>query len=230
MNEVEVLEVLRKVGVIVTGHFRLPSGRHSAEYINKDALYPHTAETSRLCRALANRFLDDCVDVVAAPATGGIPLSHWTAHHLSEATGRDVLAVYAEKTGIVSEEPVEDMPPGTTRVVLDRTGKVLRFARGYGALVFERRVLVVDDVLTSGDSARRVSDAVRAAGGTVVGVGALWNREGVTPKDVDAPILEALVNIKLDSWDSGPCRFCARDEPIDTSVGHGRAFPARAKT
>src|SRR3989338_1831309 len=98
MNEQEVLQVLGKVGAVITdSHIVYTSGKHGTAYVNKDAVYPHTAETSRLCHAIAERFADDNVQVVIAPAIGGVILSQWTAHHLSEMNGHEVLGVYAEK-------------------------------------------------------------------------------------------------------------------------------------
>ena len=76
MNEQEVLQVLGKVGAVITGsHIVYTSGKHGTAYANKDAVYPHTAETSRLCQAIAERFADDKVEVVIAPAIGGVILS-----------------------------------------------------------------------------------------------------------------------------------------------------------
>jgi orotate phosphoribosyltransferase len=69
MNEQEVLEVLGSVGaVIADSHIVYTSGLHGRAYVNKDAVYPHTAETSRLCRAIAERFAYKNVEVVIAPA------------------------------------------------------------------------------------------------------------------------------------------------------------------
>ena len=98
MNQQEVLRILRKVGaVIVDSHIVYTSGLHGTAYVNKDAVYPHTKEISDLCRAIAGQFVDDGVEVVIAPAVGGVILSQWTAHHLSELTGREVLGIYAER-------------------------------------------------------------------------------------------------------------------------------------
>jgi len=100
MNEQEVLAILGKVGAIITkSHIVYTSGKHGRTYVNKDALYPHTAETSRLCRTIAERFASDGVEVVIAPAIGGVILSQWTAYHLTEIAGYEVLGTYAEKTG-----------------------------------------------------------------------------------------------------------------------------------
>ena len=208
MNEQEVLQVLGKVGaVIADSHIVYTSGKHGMAYVNKDAVYPHTAETSRLCRAIAERFADDNVQIVIAPAIGGVILSQWTAHHLSEMNGREVLGVYAEKS-----------EGGDTFVI----------KRGYDKLIAGKNVLVVEDVLTTGGSAKKVVEATRAIGGNVVGLGVLCNRGGITPQDVaDVPRLISLVNMKLDTFDEVTCPLCKQNVPVNTDVGKGREFLAR---
>src|SRR6202044_1390352 len=99
MSETEVLEVLQKAGVFRTGHFVFISGKHSETYINKDSLYPYTREISKLCHEMAKRFLSFNVEAVIGPAIGAAILSQWTAYHLSEMTGREVFATYADKDG-----------------------------------------------------------------------------------------------------------------------------------
>ncbi len=112
----EVRGILGESKAIITdSHVVYTSGKHGSAYINKDAIYPHTIYTSRLCRMLAGQFVDDGVDVVIAPAVGGVILSQWTAHHL------DGLGVYADKSG---------------------DGFVIK--RGYDKLIIGKRVLVVE--------------------------------------------------------------------------------------
>lgn len=177
------------------------SGKHGTAYVNKDAVYPHTKETSELCRAIAERFADDDVEVVIAPAIGGVILSQWTAYHLSEITGREVFSVYAEKA---------------------ESGDAFIIKRGYDKIVAGKNVLVVEDVLTTGGSAKKVVEATRALGGNIVGLGVLCNRGGITPRDVaDPPKLFALANVKLDAWDKADCPLCSQKVPINTDVGKG---------
>ncbi|MBI2263172.1 phosphoribosyltransferase [Candidatus Berkelbacteria bacterium] len=207
MNEQEVLQLLGKVGAVITGgHFVYTSGKHGTVYVDKDALYPHTKETSYLCRAIAEQFADDGVEAVVAPAIGGVILSQWTAFHLSEITGREILAFCAEKTD--------------GGFVIKRGGATKKLPG--------KNILVVEDVLTTGGSAKKVVEATRALGGNVVGLGVLCNRGGITPQDVaDPPKFFALVNVKLDAWDEAECPLCAQGVPINTDVGKGREYLAR---
>jgi orotate phosphoribosyltransferase len=208
LTEQEVLQLLQEAKAVITNsHFVYTSRKHGSAYVNKDAVYPHTQMTSALCQAMAEKFVDEGVDVVIAPAVGGVILTTWVAHHLSELCGREVLAVYAEKA--------ED---SDTFVI----------KRGYDKLVAGKRVLVVEDVLTTGGSAKKVVEATRAAGGYVVGLSVLCNRGGITATDVaEVPTLVALTNVPLDAYDEAECPLCADDVPINTDVGKGKEYLAR---
>ncbi|MBI2628246.1 MAG: phosphoribosyltransferase [Candidatus Niyogibacteria bacterium] len=225
MNEQEVLQVLGKVGaVIANSHIVYTSGKHGTAYINKDAIYPHTKETSDLCRAIAEQFANDGVEVVIAPAIGGVILSQWTAHHLSEITGREVFGVYAEKETVAIPDP-----ENRGRNCFTETGNFV-IKRGYDKIVAEKNVLVVEDVLTTGGSAKKVVEATRALGGNIVGLGVLCNRGEIMPHDVaNPPKLFALVNVKLNAWDEADCPLCAQSVPINTDVGKGKEYLARKK-
>lgn len=202
----DVLATLAGVGALITGdHLVYTSGRHGSSYVNKDALYPHTAATSEVCAQIAGHFAAAGVEVIAGPTVGGVIMAQWTAHHLSAATGREVLAVYAEEE------------PGAAE-------RRRAFRRGYDALIAGRRVLVVEDILTTGGSVRLVVEAVGAAGGSVIGVGALVNRGAVSAAQVGAPALFALVEAPLESYAPEECPFCAAGVPVNTRVGKGAAF------
>ena len=210
MKESEVLQTLSAVGAVITdSHIVYTSGKHGTAYVNKDAVYVHPLLTAQLCREIALNFDADIVEVVVAPAVGGVILSTWVAYHLTQMTGREVRSIYAEKS---------DMGEGF----------VLK--RGYAKEVVDKRVLVVEDVLTTGGTVRKVIEAVLANGGIVVGLGVLCNRGGVTPHDVaDVPKLIALTNVKLDAWDEADCPHCKDGVPINTDVGKGREFLDRQR-
>jgi orotate phosphoribosyltransferase len=206
-TQAALMEILKRVGaVIADGHFVGTSGRHMAVYVNKDALYPHPAETSRVGELFAHKARDLAIDVVVGPALGGIILSQWTAFHLSRLRGREVLSVYTEKDA------------GENQV----------FRRGYDALVAGRNVLAVEDVTTTGGSVRKVVDAVRAAGGKVVQAAVMVNRDvgAVSSASIGAPF-GALAEIPIQSFAEEECPLCAAGVPVNTSVGHGRQFLER---
>jgi orotate phosphoribosyltransferase len=205
------LGIFKKVGAIITDtHVVYASGRHGSAYVNKDAVYPHTKEISGLCRDLAARFKGRGVEIAAGPTVGGVILAQWTAHFLSELDGRDVLAVFAE----------EETTPGGERRRF--------FKRGYDKLIAGKNVLVVEDILTTGGSAKKVVEAVKALGGRPVACGALVNRGDIKEADIGAP-LTALVNITLDAWDEKDCPLCKKGVPVDTNVGKGREWLKKVK-
>lgn len=206
----DVIAILKSVGSVMTDdHFVYTSGKHGSVYINKDALYPHTAETSQAGKMFAQKFKDMDIDVVAGPALGGIILSQWTAHHLSKLKHQEVLGVYTEKT------------PEKNQV----------FTRGYDTLVKGKNVLVIEDLTTTGGSVRKVVDSVKAAGGNVVAVCVMVNRDpvGVTTETVGGPF-SALGILKAEAFDESDCPLCKSGKPINTSVGHGKKYlEAKAK-
>ena len=245
MTEEEVLDILGECGAVITGsHIVYTSGKHGPAYVNKDAVYPDTEATSRLCLAIAEHFKDSGVEVVVGPEKGGIILSTWTAYHLTQLTGRKVEAVYAEREEIsvyrrsnnrqpagftlrdessASTEPIEVSIEVGDELIL-RTGG-FTFKRGYDKRIRGKRVLAVEDVLTTGGSALRSIEQTRNSGGIVVGLGVLCNRGGVTPEKVgNVPDLFALVNVKMDAWDRGECLLCDEGVPINKEVGHGREY------
>ena len=213
ISDGEMLALVKKHGVMMTdGHFVYTSGLHGKTYINKDALYPHTNETLAFCMKLAHRFISAVEqnlrpDVVIAPAIGGVILSQWIAYCLSQLTQIEVLSAYAEKTS---------------------DGKGFVIQRGYEKLLPRKNVLVVEDVLTTGQSARKVIEAVRGYQGVVVGLAVLFNRGTVTMQQMGNPyVFSSLMDIPLEAWSEADCSLCARGIPVNTSVGKGKDFLAR---
>jgi orotate phosphoribosyltransferase len=197
----ETIEILKKVGAVLEhDHFIGTSGLHLDTYLNKDALYPHTAETSRICELFAEKYKDENIETVVAPALGGIILSQWTAYHLSRLTGREVCGVYTEKT------------PDKDQI----------FTRGYDTYIKGKRVLVLEDNVLTGGSVKKVVDAVKNAGGNIVGVCAMANRNpDVTSEAIGAPF-DALAQFYLPAYKAEDCPMCKSGMPINMKVGHGR--------
>lgn len=202
-----IIDILKRTGAVLTDdHFVYTSGKHGSVYINKDALYSHTAETSEVGKMFADKFKDLDIDVVAAPALGGIILSQWTTHHLSKLKHKEVLGVYTEKT------------PEKNQV----------FTRGYNSLIKGKNVLVIEDLTTTGGSVRKVVDSVIAAGGKVVAVCVMVNRDPVNvTSEVVGGSFSALGVLKAEAFDEDDCPLCRKGIPINTSVGHGRKYLER---
>lgn len=212
-REERVRQILTETSAIVTGgHFAYKSGRHGDTYINKDAIYPHTDKTFELCKMWAEDLQDAGIETVVGPAIGGVILSHATASALAQTTGRDVAGVYAEK----------DTDPQ----------RGFKFTRGYDEYIRGKRVLVVEDVLTTGGSAKSVVDLVRENGGEVIAVAAIANRGGVTPEDLGVERLDALIEIQMETFEPGPhsCKGCRDHVPINTKLGAGKNQPSAITT
>ena len=204
MTNDSILQILKTTGAVITdSHFVLTSGRHSGTYINKDAMYPHTMYASEFGRMFAEKTKDLPIDVVAAPAIGGIILSQWTAYHLSKLKNKDILGVYTEKT----------------------LEKSQIFTRGYDKLVRGKNVLIVEDLAATGGSAKKVIESVREHGGNVVSVGVMVNRdpEHINEQSMGAPFF-ALGDLFVESFTPEDCPLCKKNVPINTDVGHGRKF------
>ena len=200
----KALGILKKVGAVITdSHFVGTSGKHFATYINKDALYPHTNDTSVICEMFARLCKDLDINTVVGPALGGIILSTWTAHHLSQIKDKEIFAVYTEKT-----------PEG---------GMI--FTRGYDKFIIAKKVLVVEDLTTTGGSAKKVVDAVRAIGGEVAGVCVMVNKN---PKEVTAEYFGAsffpLDVLEVPVYDEANCPLCKTGIPVNTTIGHGKKY------
>lgn len=205
MTEKEVRELLELRGALLDGHFVFNSKKHGDIYVNKDTIYMYPCDVVKLCRALAGIAIKtgNYPDVVIAPSIGAIILGQTVALHLNGPSGgTQVLSTYAEKDG-------DDF--------------IIK--RGYEKVIPGKKVLVVEDLFTTGGSARKVVDAVRRLDGNVIGVIGLVNRGGVAAEAVGSPPLFAsLISVTMDSYDPEVCPLCRKDVKIDTHVGHGAQF------
>jgi orotate phosphoribosyltransferase len=170
MQPNEIEALLRESGALLEGHFLLASGRHSAQYVVKFRLLERPRLTSRLCGELAGRFRGDGIQCVAGPVTGGIILAFEVARQLG------CRAIYAERAA--------------------DGGFELR--RGF-RLTPGERVLVVEDIVTTGGSARQVVETIQRAGGQVVGVGVLVDRSG-GQSDYGVERVEPLLRLDITTY------------------------------
>lgn len=202
----DILIVLKRTGALLTGsHFVYTSGAHGPAYINKDLLYTHTDEASLVGKEFAKRVVDLPIEVVAAPAIGGIVLTQWTAYHLSRFKKKEVLSVYTEKTDLGEQV----------------------FTRGYEKFVKGKNVFVVEDLTSTGSSVKKVIGSVRNAGGNVIQVGVMVDRSPIdrpmTDDIIGAPFF-ALGRFPVELYKADSCILCAKNVPINIQAGHGKKF------
>jgi len=207
MTENRAVRIIRDAGALrVNGHFVYTSDLHGDTYVDKSRLTLHPDIVHTLAWPMADPFMkDDAVDVVVAPVIGAIPFGMYAAEHLTnERAPRKTKFVYAEKA-----------PDGT-----------FIFRRGYDKDVAGQRVLIVEDIITTGGTSKKIVDLVRKTGGTVVGVSALWNRGGIMSSTLGVPRLISLVNHVFPQWTPEECPLCAQGIMVNTDVAHGAKFVA----
>ena len=174
----QLLDTFRQSGALLEGHFRLSSGLHSSGYLQCALVLQHPAEAESLGRAIADEVAGLKATVVLSPALGGVVIGHEVARALG------VRAIFAE-----------------------RQDGALMLRRGF-ALSGSDRVLVVEDVLTTGGSTRETMQVATGAGAGVVGVAAIVDRSGGTAR-FDVPF-RALVELALPTWEPDRCPQCAQ--------------------
>lgn len=200
----DIIDILKSVGAVITDdHLVYTSGKHGSVYINKDALYPHTELSSKVGKLFAEKNKDLNADVVVAPALGGIILSQWTAYHLSQMKGKEIFGIYTEKDAEKNQV----------------------FTRGYDKFVSRKNVLVIEDLTTTGGSVLKVVNSVRAAGGTVVAVSVMVNRNpDIVNSEMYGAPFNALGVLKAEAFEEASCPLCQKNVPINTTVGHGKKY------
>lgn len=183
MSEPTAGEVLRAAGAIKTGHFLYSSGLHGDTYVEKFDLLRNPRLTEQICRGFVRAFADAGVEAVVGPTTGGILLAFETARQMG------VAAAYAEREG----EKGRAIRRGTI------------FAPG-------TRVLVVDDILTTGGSVRETLGALDGHDVAVVGIGVLWDRAGGAVA-FGVPLV-ALNSEAIATYDPAACPLCKAGMPL----------------
>jgi len=196
-NDVE--RMFEKSGAVLKGHFLLASGRHSPVYWEKFQVLQFPEYTMALCSMFARFFRKYNVQLVAGPTTGGVILAFETARQLA------VRGIFAEKP-----VPVSSTGQALSKAEGDSSGGRV-FRRGFNICPGER-VLIVDDILTTGSSVREVVDAVTAKKGLVVGIGVLVDRSE-TPVDFGVPLFSCLRSLTT-TYDPEKCPLCAQKIPL----------------
>lgn len=189
MTEREVLEIFQKSGALLSGHFRLSSGLHSGKYLQCALVLQHPDLAEKLCRELASRLeiSRSKIDAVVSPAIGGIVVGQEVAKFLG---GR---AIFCER-----EE-----------------GK-MKLRRGFKIGKGER-VVVVEDVITTGGSVKEIIEIVEKMGGKVEGMGVIVDRSKPSLSDELANLnlpLKSLLRIDIETYSPEECPICKKGIPL----------------
>ncbi|MDE6398628.1 MAG: orotate phosphoribosyltransferase [Clostridiales bacterium] len=172
----QILEVFRKTGGVLKGHFLLTSGRHSDTYMQCAKLFVHPEESAYLCAALAEQLREFKADTVVSPAVGGIIMGYEVARQL-----------------------------GVKNFFAEREGGNMTLRRGF-SLEKGARVIVVEDVVTTGGSVKEVVELCRNAGAEVVAVASVVDRSG-GQVDFGVPY-RALLSMEVKSYEANDCPLC----------------------
>ncbi|MBI1747650.1 MAG: orotate phosphoribosyltransferase [Acidobacteria bacterium] len=199
MSQPYVLKLFTEVAAILDGHFLLSSGLHSEKYLQCARVLQYPGPAERLCADLAERFRQDGLvpDVILAPALGGI------------------LVAYAVASAMVRMGPYGHL----RNLFAEREGGVLGLRRGFEIFPGER-VIVVEDVITTGGSTRETITLARAHGGQVIAVGALVDRGACAAFDVPT---HSLLRLDFRNFKPEECPQCRARNPL---VKPGSRTPA----
>jgi orotate phosphoribosyltransferase len=182
-------ELFDAAGALRTGHFLLKSGRHSDRYLEKFAVLQYPSLAVEIGRRLADALAPHDPTLIVGPTTGGVLLAFETARQLEVRLDRTVRGVFAE--------PVE------------RGVRALR--RGW-PVAADERVVLVDDILTTGASLAETARAVRAAGVEPLAAAVIVDRS-IGPVDVGCPIT-SLGRIEIESWEATACPLCQSGDTL----------------
>jgi len=182
LSKERIMEILKEAGVLLEGHFLLTSGRHSNKYLQCAKIFQYTKYSEELCRELAEKFKDDGVDVVIGPAIGAIQMSYEVSRWL-----------------------------GVKNIFAERENGVMTLRRNF-TIEKGQRVLVVEDVVTTGGSVREVIRIVEEAGGKVIGVGSIVDRTG---GKIDFGYkYESVISMEVESYEAENCPLCKEGIPV----------------
>ncbi len=178
-----VEEILRQTGVLIEGHFILTSGRHSDKYMQCAKLFIDPEISERISAELAEKFKGEKIDYVVGPALGGVILSYEMARQL-----------------------------GAKNIFAERKDGNMMIRRGF-KLPAGARVLVVEDVVTTGGSVFEVIELVRAAEAELAGVAVVVDRSGGRVNFGEE--IQALITMDIEVFQAQNCPMCAQKLPID---------------
>ncbi|WP_039766822.1 orotate phosphoribosyltransferase [Caldicellulosiruptor sp. F32] len=182
MNESAYFQMFKDTNALLEGHFLLTSGKHSSKYLQCAKILQYPNLAETICKDLAKNFAGQEIDVVIGPAIGAITLSYELARQLN------CRSVFAE-----------------------REDGIMKLRRGFKIEEGEK-VLVVEDVITTGGSVKEIIEIVKENGGEIVGVAGIVDRSG-GKVDLGYP-LKTLLTLEIETYEPDDCPLCREGIPI----------------
>ena len=180
MTREEIIEMLKEAGVLLEGHFLLTSGRHSDRYMQCAKIFQYSKYSVPLCAELVEKYKDDNVELVIGPAIGAIQMAYEVGRQL-----------------------------GVKNIFAEREDGKMTLRRGF-TIEKGQRVLIVEDVVTTGGSVKEVMELVKVAGGDIVGIGSIVDRTG-GKIDFGVPYKSAF-SMDITSYEADECPICKSGE------------------
>lgn len=183
MEQAEIIKLFKKTDVIQTGHFELSSGKHTDTYLQCAKIMQYPKYTNKLAEEIAKLWKEEKIDLVVGPAIGGIIISYAVASVMN------IRNIFSER----------------------KEGK-MKFRRNLDVKENEK-VLIVEDVVTTGGSVREVIDLLEESNADIVGVSSLVDRSnGKVEFDYS---FKPLLKLKVDSYEADNCELCEKEIPIN---------------
>ena len=182
MTKEQIIDMLKEAGVLLEGHFLLTSGRHSDKYMQCAKIFQDAKYSVPLCAELVEKYKDEAIDVVIGPAIGAIQMSYEVGKQL-----------------------------GVRNIFAERENGKMTLRRGF-TIEKGQRVLIVEDVVTTGGSVREVMELVNACGGEIVGIGSIVDRTG-GKIDFGVPYKSAF-SMDITSYEPDACPICESGAPL----------------
>ncbi|AFV02473.1 Orotate phosphoribosyltransferase [Dehalobacter sp. UNSWDHB] len=190
LNENDILDIFKETGALLQGHFLLTSGKHSARYMQCAQVLQYPRKAAVLGKDLAGKFEGMEIETVIGPAMGGIVVAHEVGRNL-----------------------------GVKAIFTERQNGEMALRRGF-KLEPGEKVLVVEDVITTGGSVKEVINIVKEAGAVPVGVGVLVDRSG-GKADFDGLLLHSLIQMNIEAYEPDDCPLCKQGIPWEKPGSRG---------